>query len=216
MGKMKMNPDRFALPAVNSKSAVIVDDGKIIAEEVYQNLNACNDNKIIQYGNQNEGYDINIRADVIGNIIGDICGVLKETAKAISTIQVEKEKTKQVQAFAKTKIKESKEQTKRIDIQESAETERTKMRCIEEIKKAEIELEKELAYINKEKEKIASDERKFQHLLEMTTLEVKHIISINEKLMESSSYSDEIHKNNEQLIYLAGKIVDSYIAATNK
>lgn len=221
MGKMKMNPNEFALAAADPQAVVIGEAGKIVSEVVDPIATSVRDTKIARYQTNrdihNEGqHTIQVKYDMVSNIVGDVCGVLQEITKTISAIGVEREKTRQVLMATTARICEAEEQTEQVCIKETETTERIKIQYIAEIKKAEIQLQKEMAEIQKEKERIFSDERKFDNALKMISSVVEDIISQNRYYMErigSQSYSDELHKNNEQLIQLVGKIVELYIGA---
>lgn len=200
MGKMKMNLNEFAL----AKAKTDLNPVEVIPEIIEPVATSIRDV-------HNEGqHTIQVKYDMITNIVSDVCGVLQETTKAVRDIMVEKEKTKQIQMVSAARIREAEEQTKQVWIQETQATERAKSQYLADIQKAEFELQKELAIIQKDKENIISDERKFNKALDIITLSVQNIIMQNKIYMENFQYSDRIHENNNQLIRFAEQIVNLY------
>ena len=158
------------------------------------------------------GNNIQIKTDMVSNIIGDICGVVNEFTRIIGMIRVEEEKTKQVKAVENARIRIAEEQTKQVMIQESAATERIKAQYLMELKKAEMNLQKELAVIQNEREKLLSDERKFELALKKLEQYGQELINMNKVYLSRNPESnfEFIYKINEQLLILTDKIAQLY------
>ena len=105
-------------------------------------------------------------------------------------IRVEEEKTKQVKAAANARIRIAEEQTKQVMVQESAATERIKAQYLMELKKAEMNLQKELAVIQNEQEKLLSDERKFELALKKLKQCGQELINMNKVYLSRNPESN--------------------------
>ena len=219
MGRMNMNPDEFAWAMSNSNGMTVVENTQTSGTLTDVAVNAMRDTRISKYQTDRDMYNegqhtIQVKYDMVSNIVGDVCGVVKECISAYGKVVVEREKTKQVQAGAMAQIRAAEEQTEQVRIKETEETTRFQMECTKELEKARAELEKEQAVIAKDKEAILSSERKFDEAITTISGIINHIISQNEKYMQEYTYSNEIDQNNRQLIQLATKIVDLYIGVS--
>ena len=81
MGKMKMNPEEFALAAINDTN-VIPADGNISAG---LSTYAPERNK-----NSNNTQTIQVKCDMVTNIVSDVCGLIKSCISAYENITVER------------------------------------------------------------------------------------------------------------------------------
>jgi len=208
MGKMKMNPEKFApVPAQKAE----ISSHNMQDNAVFEPTLVESGNSYPVYADQG-GNNIQIKTDMVSNIIGDICGVVNEISRTIGMIRVEEEKTRQVKAVANARIRIAEEQTKQVMIQESAATERIKAQYLMELKKAEMNLQKELAVIQNEREKLLSDERKFELALKKLEQYGQELINMNKVYLSRNPESnfEFIYKINEQLLILADKIAQLY------
>ena len=208
MGKMKMNPEKFTpVPAQKAEISPHNMQDNAAFEPTLVDSRSSYPVYAAQGGN-----NIQIKTDMVSNIIGDICGAVNEIARTIGMIRVEEEKTKQVKAAANARIRIAEEQTKQVMIQESAATERIKAQYLMELKKAEMNLQKELAVSQNEQEKLLFDERKF--VLALKTLEQygQEFMNMNKVYLSQNPESnfEFIYKINEQLLILADKIAQLY------
>lgn len=208
MGKMKMNPEKFAPVPVQKAE---ISSHNMQDNDVFEPTLVVPGSSYPVYADQG-GNNIQIKTDVVSNIIGDICGVVDTITKTIGMIRVEEEKTKQVKAAANARIRIAEEQTKQVMIQESAATERIKAQYLMELKKAEMNLQKELAVIQNEQEKLLSDERKFELALKKLEQCGQELINMNKVYLSRNPESnfEFIYKINEQLLILADKIAQLY------
>lgn len=198
---MKLNPEEFALVPANKPESTD------LSQYSDQNDNTQNERKDIQIS-----VNLSPKAIIISHCI-DLAGQALTTLNSIVT---ECQKTKQIQAIAMTRIREAEEQTERVKYQELYQTERAKEQYLAEIEIAKINLEKDLAEIEREKEMLLYDERKFNKAFESLKDIINNLLSINYRYI-SEDYSDNfdyIYKLNDQLIQLAGKVVELYNGKT--
>ena len=130
--------------------------------------------------------------------INTALNVVTTISKCVAVVSIEKQRTEQYKAFMKTKIEESKQQTKRVEIHEREETKRLYMTCETEMKIKKLELEK-----LRDEYKSKRAERKFAHkefVLQLDTLD-RHVADLikdkdlirNAILEESDSAHIEIY-----------------------
>lgn len=198
---MKLNPEEFALVPANKPESTD------LSQFSEQNDNTQNEKKDIQIS-----VNLSPKAIIISHCI-DLAGQVVQTA---GIIVAERERTKQIQAIAMTKIREAEEQTERVRYQELYQTERAKEQYLAEIEIAKINLVKDLAEIEREKEELIYDERKFNKAFEPLKDIINNLLSINHRYISESCSDnfDYIYKFNEQLIQLAGIVVELYNGKT--
>lgn len=202
MGKMNWNPDRLALTEQPSSTSAIIDEKIVPASFVDVTLPVQNDN-----GGQS--HDIQVKYDVVSNVVSDLTGMVNEITRTIGLVTIEREKTKQVQAVSKARIRAAEEQTKQVRIQEKEATKRIKQQYQAEIKKAEFELLQIRDTLRIEKEKILSDKSKFESVLVTISKILDQLIQENNRLMEQDLF-DEIQKNHDKMITIAETIASLY------
>lgn len=208
MGKMKMNPEKFTpVPAQKAE----ISPHNMQDNAAFEPTLVDSGSSYPVHANQG-GNNIQIKTDMVSNIIGDICGVVNEITRTIGMIRVEEEKTRQVKAMANARIRMAEEQTNQVMIQESAATERIKAQYLMEIQKAEMNLKKELAVIQNEQAKLLSDERKFELSLKNLEQYGQELMNMNKVYLSRNPESnfEFIYKINEQLLILADKITQLY------
>lgn len=76
------------------------------------------------------------------SLLNSAIGAFTDISKCIAVVSCEKQRTKQVRAQADAQIEESRQQTKRVQIQQTEETRRFAAQCEKEIEINRIELEK--------------------------------------------------------------------------
>ncbi len=219
MGANNFNLDKFAEAAsvVKANSPLssvenIAESARGIVTSVGENVRAT---RVSKYETTRDMYNagqstIQVKFDTVSNIVSDACGLCTDITKAISAYKVEKEKTKQVQEFAMAEIRKAEEDTERVRIHEANETERFIQKCNEEVKKSELELERELTKLQNEKETILQDERKFNRSISNIEKSIDHLIDQSNACFEKFGYTDEVHRINLLLIELSAKIPTLY------
>lgn len=210
MGKMIMNDANFSSKPTNN--------GLIVPQTTA--LSSGMESLMTQSYNYSDlaaskGLDFTVRYDIISNIVGDACGLINNLVNAITAINIEREKTNQVKAAAKAQIKVAKEQTEQVRLHEIGETERFRMECETRLEEARIELKKELALIEKDKESILSDERKFMMMIKTIQDIIAGIIKQNEILIREDIHSEAIIENNKKLVNLAETVTRLFIHETS-
>ena len=100
MGKMKMNPEKFApVPARKAE----ISPHNMQNNAAFEPILADSESFYPVHANQG-GNNIQIKTDMVSNIIGDICGAVNEITRTIGMIRAEEEKTRQVNAMANARI----------------------------------------------------------------------------------------------------------------
>ena len=210
MGKMIMNDANFSSKPNNN--GLIVPQTTALSSGMESLMTHSNNYSGLT---ASKGLDLTVRYDMISNIVGDACGVINNIINAITAVNIEREKTKQVKATAKAQIKVAKEQTEQVRLHEESETERFGMECETRLEEARIGLEKELALIEKDKESILSDERKFMMMIKSIQDIISGIIKQNEILIREDIHSEAIIENNKKLMNLAETVTRLYIHETS-
>lgn len=213
MGKMKLNLDELENPT----AGIIVESGKAVGSITTPIANAVKETSLGKYSAQKEMYAANqhsvqVKLDMVSNIVADACGLANNITNTIREICVEKEKTKQVQSVAKAHVNMAKEQTKQVAVQEKEATKRFYAECLRDVEIARTELKKRQSELAVERERILSDERKFNSIFELVLARIKDLDKINNRLAEQGEFSEVFYKNQAMIDSCIQKLADMYIS----
>ncbi len=118
------------------------DECEIIPAESVEVLPANTSYNLLNTSSHGNGQALANAVSPVAAITNCISMSLDTISKCIAAVSIEKQKTEQVKAEVHAKIIESKQQTKRVEIHEKAETKRLIVSCEFNLKNQKLELEK--------------------------------------------------------------------------
>lgn len=152
------------------------------------------------------------------NVINSALGTISDIGKCISASYIARQGTEQVRARAYADIEESKQQTKRIKIQEREITNRLKIQCDENLKIEEMKLKR-----LREENRRYGDESQMSHEIYMKQLDllngsIQSVIKQKDLFLDSLDYKeyDELElrgilasmdRMNQNLVDLSDKVI---------
>ncbi len=150
------------------------------------------------------GNAIETAVNPVVSVINRIIDIIPSISQCLAAVSMEKERTRQVEEWAKVQIEKEKQESKRVSIQETEETKRFALQCKTELKKKKQELEALREKYHIERKKISENHFEFSEIIntlnntiEMLKCDKDEIYKILRSTDDQESYETVFHQLND-------------------